>query len=391
MPLTDSTLRSAKPREKQYKLYDEDGLYVLITPTGGRLWRFKYIFDGVEKGISLGKYPDVPLKLARDRRDDARRQVAAETDPSTARKAKRAERANDLRTIADEWLGKQKSFEPKTVARIRDRLAKWILPTLGGRPINQIQPVDLLPLLQRAEAAGLHETAHRTRADISRVFRYAVATGRADRDITVDLRGALTPVRATNFAAITEPSRVGALLRSIDGYRGQPVTVIALKLAPLVFVRPGELRAAEWSEFDFDAAEWRIPGPKTKMRRPHVVPLSKQALALIEDLKAHTGDGKYLFPALRDPNRPMSENTLNACLRSLGYRKDEMTSHGFRSIASTLLREMGIGSDLIEKQLAHQDQNAVRNAYDRSERMTERRAMMQKWANHLDKLRASKA
>lgn len=390
MPLTDSTVKSAKPGEKPQKFFDERGLFLLVTPSGGRLWRFKYIFEGREKLIGMGQYPDVPLKLARERRDDARRKVASGIDPSAERQEKKTAQANDLRTIAEAWLDGQKKLDPKTVKRIRDRLSKWIYPTLGGRPIASIRPADLLPALQKAVAAGRLETAHRTRSDVSRVLRHAIATGRAERDITVDIRGALAPVQVTHFAAITEPVRIGELMRAIDGYRGQPATEIALKLAPLLFVRPGELRTAEWSEFDLAAAEWRIPAPKTKMRRLHIVPLSKQALKLIESLKIHTAGGRFLFPTLRDPNRSMSENTLNACLRRLGYGQDEMTSHGFRTVASSTLNEMGIDPGLIELQLAHKDTNATRDAYNRSERLKDRRAMMQRWADHLDKLRSGK-
>jgi len=390
MELTDSAIRSAKPAEKAYKLFDGRGLFLLVTPSGSRLWRFKYTYEGREKLIGLGTYPDVSLKLARSSRDKARQCIAEGIDPSAARQAKKAARRNDFATVADEWLSQQKTLEPATVKRIRDRLNKWIVPTLGAWPISTMRPADLLPLLRKAECADLRETAHRTRSDVSRIMRHAVATGHAERDITVDLRGALAPVKATHFAAITDPFRVGELLRAIDGYRGQPVIEHALRLAPLVFVRPGELRTAEWVEIDLDAAEWRIPAAKTKMRRLHIVPLSKQAAAIIESLKVHTTGGRFLFPTMRDADRPMSENTLNACLRRMGYGQEEMTSHGFRTIASTLLNEMGIAPELIERQLAHAEQNATRDAYNRAERLTERRELMQRWADHLDKLRARK-
>lgn len=389
--LTDSTIRTTKPDTKPFKLYDERGLFLLVTPTGGRLWRFKYKIAGREKLLALGQYPDVPLKLARDRRDAARRKLADNVDPSAERQEAKTAHTNNLAAVAVEWLEmQQKAMAPETVQRIRDRLDRWILPTLGSRPIAALKPADLLPLLRRIEAAGRHETAHRTRADVSRIMRHAVATGRAERDVTVDLRGALAPVKTAHFAALTDPGRVAELLRAIDGYRGQPVVEIALKLAPYLFVRPGELRGAEWTEFDLEANEWRIPATKTKMRRLHIVPIARQVRALLDDLAVHSGGGRYLFPTIRDTARHMSENTLNAALRRLGYGSGEMSSHGFRSVASTLLNEMGVSPELIEKQLAHADQNAVRDAYNRAERLTERRAMMQRWADHLDVLRLGK-
>jgi integrase len=340
--------------------------------------------------IGLGQFPDVSLADARDRRDQARKLVGRDVDPSAERRAIRAAQANTLSAVATECLSKLGGLAPETLQRIRDRLDTWILPLLGRLPIAAIRPADLLPVLRRIEAAGRHETAHRARADVSRVFRYAIAAGLAERDITVDLRGALTPVKVAHFAAVTDPVKVGQLLRAIDGYRGQPITELALRIAPYVFVRPGELRHAEWSEIDLRERVWRIPAEKTKMRRIHVVPLAHQVVRLFRELETHTGDGRLVFPTLRDPDRPMSENTLNAALRRMGYARDEMTSHGFRTIASTLLNELGVAPDLIEKQLAHQDQNAVRDAYNRAERLAERTKLMQRWADHLDKLRKAK-
>jgi integrase len=382
-----SAIRAAKTAQKPIKRFDQGGLFVLVTPGGSALWRLKYQFEGREKLIGLGTYPDTNLKLARDKRDQARRMLAEGKNPSAERQATKAAHANDFKTIAEGWLNGQKQLEAETVGRIRDRLSTWIYGTLGSRAISSIKPIDLLPLLRKVEAAGRHETAHRVRSDVSRVLRHGVSTGRCERDITVDLRGALAPARVRHFAALTDPVKVGELMRAIWGYRGQPVVEIALKLAPYLFVRPGELRSAEWSEIDLAAKEWRIPAAKTKMRRLHVVPLAAQALSLFEDLKVHSGGGRLCFPTVQDPTRPMSENTLNACLRRLGYGKDEMTSHGFRSIASSLLNEQGWAPDLIERQLAHAEQNATRDAYNRAAHLPARRKMMAGWADYLDSLR----
>ena len=389
MSLTDSKVRAAKPAERPYKLFDGKGLYLLVAPTGGKLWRFKFKMHGREKLLALGQYPDVSLEKARKRRSDAREKVADGVDPAAQKRVAKAAAASTLAAVADEWLGLQKTVEPATRQRIRDRLDRWILPTLGSRPIDQVAAADILPLLRRIETAGRHETAHRTRADLGRLMRHAVASGRAKMDVTADLKGALAPVKTKHFPAITNPARFGELLRAIDGYKGQPTVELALKLAPYVFVRPGELRAAEWTEFDSRRAEWRIPSHKTKMRREHVVPLARQVVALVDDLRAHSGSGRLLFPTLADPERPLSENTLNACLRRLGFGGDEMTAHGFRSSASSLLRELGFSSEVIEKQLAHEDSNATRAAYDRAERLDARRKLMQAWADYCDTLRST--
>ncbi|MCL4780329.1 MAG: integrase arm-type DNA-binding domain-containing protein [Gammaproteobacteria bacterium] len=388
--LTDKAIRTAKATERPRKLFDERGLFLVISPSGGRWWRFKYQFQGREKLISLGTYPDTTLQTARKKRDEARRQVAEGIDPSAKRQAEKVAQGNTFEAIALEWLaGREKTLAPATIAQIRKRLSQWIFPKLGRSPMDEIKPDALLRELRKIEARGTHETAHRTRADCGRVFRYAVATSRASRDLTADLRGALTPVQTEHFAAITQPTKVGELLRAIDGYRGQPSTEIALKLAPYVFVRPGELRAAEWAEFDLDAEhpEWRIPAVRMKMDREHVVPLARQVKRLLLELKPLTGSGVLLFPTLRDHTRPMSDNTLNAALRRLGYQTDEMTAHGFRSMASTLLNEQGWHPDLIELQLAHKEKNLSRGAYNRAERLTERRKMMQAWADYLDGLK----
>lgn len=389
--LTDADIRAARPREKPQKLFDERGLYLLITSgkkAKSRLWRLKYKFEGREKLLSLGAYPDVSLKRAREKRDELRTQVADGTDPAALRRTERLAQGNTLSTITREWLGKQKHLKESTLKRDRDRLEKYILPSLGNRPVSAITAPDLLAALRRIEDRGTHETAHRTRAVVGRVLRYAIATGRAERDVSADLKGALAPAVGKNHAAITDPQRIGELLRAIDGYVGQPATAAALKLAPLVFVRPGELRAAEWSEFDLDGAEWRIPGERMKMGVQHIVPLSRQAVAILLELQPLTGDGRYVFPALTSPLRPLSENTLNAALRRLGYSGDEMVAHGFRSIASTLLNEQAWHPDLIELQLAHAERNKVRGAYNKAQRLPERRKMLQAWANYLDGLKS---
>lgn len=388
--LTEAAVKAAKATTRPIKLFDERGLYLLVTPEGSRLWRLKYRFEGREKLLSLGAYPDVSLKMARERRDDARRTLVSGTDPSEQRKAAKAAQADTFKVIAQEWLAKQKHLSQNTITRERDRLEKYIYPPLGNRPVDNITAKDLLMALRRIEARGKHETAHRTRAICGRVLRYAVATGKAERDVSADLKGALTTPLTRNFAAIIDPAKVGELLRAIDGYVGQPEVWAALRLAPLVFVRPGELRGAEWSEFELGGKEptWRIPGPRMKMKEPHVVPLSTQAVAILKELQPLTGHGRYCFPGQRSKDRPISDNTINAALRRLGYSKDEQTGHGFRTIASTLLNEQGWHPDLIELQLAHAERNEVRAAYNKAKRLEERRKMMQAWADYLDGLKA---
>src|SRR5437763_1090693 len=386
--LSDTRVRGAKPRERPYKLFDERGLYLLVTPTGGRLWRLRYRMGGREKLISLGAYPDVPLKRAREKRDEARRLIADDIDPSAERQAKRAALLETFEGVAKEWLELQsKSLAPETISILGARLKSALYPYLGSKPVAEITAQELLGALRRIEARGRHETAHRVRALAGRVLRYAVATGRAQHDVAADLKEALAPVKSKNFASVTDPKRVGELLRAIHGYSGQPVTALALKLAPLVFVRPGELRAAEWSEFDLENAEWRIPGARMKMGDPHVVPLAHQALAILRELQPLARGGRYLFPSLRTRDRPMSDNTINAALRRLGYTSEEQTGHGFRSMASTLLNEQGFPPDVIELQLAHTERNKVRAAYNKAQRLAERRKMMQAWADYLDGLR----
>ena len=394
MALTDTAIKAAKPAAKPYKLFDERGLYLLVDPRGGRLWRLKYRVDGREKLLAIGAYPDLSLAKARERREEARGLLTQQIDPGVRKKAERVAQADTFESIAREWLALQKrGLAEKTFLRKLGWLEDFLFPYVGRHPIAKITVPDLLAALKRIEARGFRETAHRARSTASNVFRYAVATGRAQRDITTDLRGALAPVVTTNRAAITVPVQIGQLMRTIYAYRGQRPTEAALKLAPLFFVRPTELRAAEWSEFDLDAEnpEWRIPASRMKMPEEHVVPLAQQAIAILRDLAPITGEGRYVFPSLRGANRPLSENTVNFALRSMGYSGEEITGHGFRAMASTCLNEQGFPPDVIELQLAHAERNEVRAAYNRAKRIPERRAMMQSWADYLDKLRLGDA
>jgi integrase len=390
MALTDTAIRNAKPREKPFKLTDSGGLHLLITPTAGKLWRFAYRFAGKQKTLALGAYPVVTLAQARDGRDAARKHLAARIDPSIKRKLDKQAAGNTFRVVAEE-LHKKLEREGRASATLVK--LRWLLDfacaAFGERPIAVITAPEILSVLRRIEVRGKYETARRLRSMCGMVFRYAIATARAERDPSADLRGALTAPKVTHRAAIIEPNAIGALLRAIDGYGGYRVVRAALQLAPLVFVRPGELRRAEWREFDFDAAEWRIPADKMKMRRPHRVPLSRQALAILQELRPTTGHSQWLFPSVRSVMHPISENTLNAALRRLGFGSDEMTAHGFRAMAATRLSEMGRWSpDAIERQLAHEEQNATRRAYTHgAEYWFERVAMMQTWADYLDELK----
>ena len=389
MGLTEREIRAAKPKLKPYKLYDEKGLFLLVKPSGARLWRFKYTYSGVEKLLSLGPYPEVPLKRARAKRDEARGLVADAVDPSAKRKSEKAAQAETFAAVAEEWLEtKRKTLSESTWARDRDQLMKLVGPYLGSRPIAQIEAPELLMILKRLEKRGVRDTAHRVRAVCGRVFRYAIATGRAKRDPSADLKGALAPKASKNYAAITDPTQVGQLMRAIAEYDGQRTTHAALRLAPYVFVRPGELRGAEWTEFDLESAEWRVPPERMKMGETHIVPLSRQAVEILRELQPLTGNNRYVFPAIGRQPRALSDNTLGAALRRIGYSSEEMTAHGFRTLASTLLNEQGWHPDLIELQLAHKERNKVRAAYNRAQRLGERRRMMQAWADYLDGLRA---
>jgi integrase len=390
-PLTDTEIRAAKAPEKPVKLFDGGGLFLLVQPNGSRLWRLKYRIDGREKLLALGAYPEVGLKDARIRREQARSQLADGVDPGAARKAQKVAQANTFEAIAREWLEKQRNkFTASTFAKAEWMLEEFLFPHIGARPIESIDAPDILAALRKVEARGRIETAHRTKWRAGEIFRYAIATGRARRNPAGDLRGALIPVRSKRRAAITNPAKIGELLRALDGYSGQLGTEIALKLAPHVFVRPGELRGARWEEFTLEGKEptWRIPGERMKMGEEHIVPLSSQAVALLEELRPVTGPQGLLFPSLLTAARPMSENTINAALRRLGYSKDDMTGHGFRAMASTCLNELGHPPDVIELQLAHAERNKVRAAYNRAQRLGDRRKMMQSWSDYLDELRA---
>lgn len=394
MMLSDIAIRSAKPRDKAYKLGDGQGLYLLVNPNGSRWWRLKYRVNGKEKLLSLGVYPETSAKLAREQRDAARRQLAANVDPSEARQATKQSSQNSFELIAREWLTLQiKILSLRTYAKAVWTLEKLVFPFIGSRPIDTIKPVDVLRLLKRIEARGLNETAHRTKQRCSQVFRYGVATGRCERDVTTDLRGALAPVVSTNHASIKDPMQLSQLLRDIESYKGHIVTSYALRIAPHVFVRPSELRYAEWTEFDLDGAspQWRIPAEKMKMGAQHIVPLSSQVVTLLRELQALTGNGQYLFPAIHTTKRPISENTVNVALRRMGYDNETMTGHGFRSTASTFLNEQGWNPDLIELQLAHAERNKVRAAYNKAQRLPERRIMMQAWSDYLTTLRMGAA
>lgn len=394
MRLSDTAIRKAKPTEKTQRLFDGFGLYLEITPAGSKLWRQKYRFGGREKRLAHGPYPTVTLAQARQRRDEARRLLAEGIDPAEQRKADRVageERAaNSFETVAREWHGKfSKDWAASHSSKIIGRLERDLFPWIGKRPIAEIKAPELLRCLRRVENRGALETAHRILQNAGQVFRYAIASGRADRDPSADLRGALTPWKPRHYPAPTEPAAVGELLRAIDGYSGGLPVKTMLQLAPLVFVRPGELRQAEWAEIDLAAAEWNIPAHKMKTREPHLVPLSRQAVELLEDLQPLSGDRAHVFPGGHDPRKPISENALNAALRRLGYDKDTMTGHGFRAIARTLLdEELHFRPDYIEHQLAHAVRDPNGRAYNRTKHLPERRKMMQAWADYLDRLKA---
>jgi len=399
MPLSDIKVKSLKAgikpdgtaTSKSYRITDEKGLYVEVTPKGGKRWRFKFRFGGKEKLLSLGIYPDVSLKSARIKRDNLRTLVADGIDPSHTRKAEKQSigEQNSFEFVAREWHNKfsanwSESHSSRTIIRLEQNVFPW----LGNKNINDITAPELLTALRRVENRGALETAHRVNQICGQVFRYGIATGRAERDPAADLKGALPPTKVKHHPSIADPIKVGALMRAIHDFTGTIITATALKLSPLVFVRPGELRQAEWSEIDLENAEWRIPPEKMKMRVVHIVPLSKQAIEALKDIQPLTGRDKYVFPSNRTITRPMSNNTVNAALRRMGYTKDEMTAHGFRSIASTILNEQGWHADAIERQLAHGESNGVRAAYNYAQHLPERKKMMQAWADYLDGLAA---
>jgi integrase len=392
MPLNEMKIRNAKPKEKFYKLTDSDGLYLHVTEKGGKLWRFKYRFGGKYKLLALGVYPEISLLYARQKRDEARRQLAKGIDPGAIRKAQKQAKTEETETIevvAREWHEKFKSkWTEGHALKIMRSLELDVFPWIGTRPIKDIKAPELLTVLRRIESRGVLEGAHRVRGLCSMIFRYAVSTGRAERNPAQDLIGSLAPAKEKHLAAITEPKKVCELLRAIDGYSGSYVVKLALQLSPLVFVRPGELRHMEWTEVDFDEALWSIPAEKMKMREPHLVPLSKQALKILEEIKKLTGASKYAFPSGRTFERPMSNNAILAALRRMGYTKEEMTPHGFRAMARTIIDEvLQIRPDFIEAQLAHRVSDPLGRSYNRTQHLNERRKMMQLWANYLDGLK----
>lgn len=393
MPLTALQVKAAKPGLKPYKLADERGMYLLVQTSGSKLWRLNYRHLDKFKTFALGAFPDVTLSDAREKRDEARKLLASGVDPSKAKQAEKAaarsSAANSFEAVAREWLKKQNLAE-STRSKVLWMFESLTFPWIGQRPIKDITAPELLAALRRVEARGKLHTAQGIKQRCGQVFRYAVATGRAERDPSADLRGALATPKTRHRASITDPTKIGPLLRAIDGYQGSVVTACALKLAPLLFVRPGELRHAEWAEIDLASAEWRIPAVKMKMRQTHIVPLSKQAIVVLEELQPLTGNSRYVFPSIRSNRDPMSENTVLAALRRLDYSGEEMSGHGFRSMASTRLHEMGWPHDAIERQLAHAERNKVSAAYNYAEHLPERRKMMQAWADYLDVLRADR-
>ncbi len=392
MALSAIEVKGAKPKNKPYKLSDGGGLFMLVQPNGAKYWRMDYSFAGKRKTLAIGVYPDVSLSEARVRRDAARKQLANDVDPSAEKQRTKAAvmalTKNGFEIVAREWLSKfSKDWKESHTRTVRGRLQNDVFPWLGARPIGEINAPELLAVLRRIESRGALSTAHTVSAICGQVFRYAIATGRAQRDPSADLKGAIPPYRIRHLAALTDPVKIGQLMRDIDGYAGTFTVRCAFRLAPLVFLRPIELSRAEWAEIDFDKAEWRIPAGKMKMKAMHIIPLSSQAVSILRDLHTLTGTGEFLFPNVRTRTKPMAGNTILAAIRSLGYTPAEMTAHGFRHMASTLLNEQGFNADAIERQLAHKAAG-VRATYNAAEYLPERQRMMQRWADYLDALKA---
>ena len=388
MALTNIKIRNLKPKEKPYRVFDGGGLYLEITPAGGKLWRYKYRYQGRHKTLALGKYPIVSLAEARKKHIQAKRLLSDGIDPSAVKHKEKLKVAKTLEVVASEWWRAKKDKWSKDHALlVWRRLESNVLPWLKDKPIGEVSSRELLDVLKRVEDRGAVETARRIGQILNQMFIFAIASGYCDNNPASNLNQALREVKHKSFPAITEPKKIRELLLAIDGFQGSFVVKQGLRLAPLVFVRPGELRKAEWLEIDLDQALWIIPAEKMKMKRPHIVPLSRQAIGILQELKPLTGEGKYVFPSVRSSDRPMSENTLNAALRRLGYTKDEMVAHGFRTMASTRLHEMGWPSHVIEAQLAHIDRNSVRAVYNKAEYLQERKKMMQAWADYLDALK----
>jgi integrase len=395
MALTDTAIRQAKPGDKRIRLFDGGGLYLEISPAGGKLWRLKYRFNSKEKLLAFGCYPDISLAVARKRRAEARELLSQGIDPSEHRKATKSMQAglaaNTFEVIGREWYAKTApTLAQSTKTKLLKRLESDAFPIIGHRPITELAAPDLLSVIRRIESRGAMEIARRMHNICGRIFRYAVGHGLSTRDPSrdIELKDILPPANVQHHASVTDPQAAAELLRAIEGFTGSFTTRCALRLAPLLFVRPGELRHAEWAELDFTKGEWRIPASKMKMKEQHIVPLPTQAIIILREIQAVTGGGRYVFPGERTRARPMSENTVNAALRRMGYTKEEMTGHGFRSMASTLLHELGLPHAVIERQLAHGERNKVSAAYNYAEYLPERRKMMQQWADYLDKLKA---
>ena len=396
MPLTDTHIKTIKYTGKPKKYFDGGGLFLFVSATGSKLWRMAYRFEQKENLLSFGEYPAVSLKDARERREEAKKMLAKGIDPSMHKKAVKAAQLSEMndtfQNIALEWhQTRTEEFSDKHRGTIMFRLETYLFPAIGKAHIAKLEPQDILAVIRPIEQKGLFETARRLLQIVSQVFRYAVVTGRARHNIAADLSGALRPRKVTHRAAVKGTQKVGQLLRDIDSYEGYFPIVCALRLAPLVFVRPTELRAAQWREFDLEGREWRIPAERMKMKQMHIVPLATQAIAILGELHPFSGGGKYLFPSIRTETRPISDATLLNALRRMGYAKDEMCTHGFRSIASTLLNELGYNKDWIERQLAHGERDEVRAAYNYAEYLPERKRMMQEWADYLSALRDNPA
>jgi integrase len=387
MALTDTKIKNAKGMDKQYKLSDGNGLYLLVTPAGGKLWRFDYRFEGKRKTLAMGKYPEIPLSEARIRLLEAKTELAHDVDPGIKKKAEKQD--NSFKTVAMEWYRRiLPSWSDGHARTIISRLERDVFPWMSNQKINEINAPDVLQVLRRVEARGAIESAHRIKTIFGQIFRYAIATGRADRDPAADLKGALSAVKAKNMAALTEPSEFAELLRAIDNYKGTFIVRCALKIQAYTFVRPGELRHAEWCEIDLNAKEWRISAEKMKIRQPHIVPLARQVIEILKELHPLTGHGKYVFPG-RSLTRPLSENGVLTALRTMGFSKEQMSGHGFRAAARTMLDEvLKQRVDLIEHQLAHAVRDPLGRAYNRTKHLDERRKMMQLWADYIDGLKA---
>ncbi len=403
---SDISIRTAKPKNKTYRISDGGGLYMLVRPDGAKWWRLDYTFEGKRKTLSLGVYDRVTLKRARVKADQAWHLIDKDLDPSEQRKAKKEQQAAKLErdrcikrgepvagsfeAVARQWHARRSlKLSENHAARVMKQMEKDVFPWLGAKPAWSIEAPEVLEVLRRIESRGAIETTHRIKANISRVFSFAISEGAAKRNPCQDIKSddVLLPVVHKSMATITDPKRVGELLRAIAGYQGSFITRCALQLAPYVFVRPGELRHAEWREIDLEAAEWRIPAHKMKMKVKHIVPLSAQAVSVLREIQSLTGTGYYVFPSVRTDSRPMSENTVNAALRRMGYEKTDICGHGFRAMASTMLHEQGWKSDVIERQLAHREGNKVKAAYNHAQHLPERKRMMQQWADYLDSLR----